>query len=105
MMLSAELMRDRITSLERANEAASARKQRKRKRIQKQGVLTKGAGEDILAQCEADQQIALERRQGGERSGVTISTSDRGTLSRAYRTQRSHDTPSRYGRHPAKIRM
>ena len=33
MILSAELMRDRITSLERANEAASARKQRKKKRI------------------------------------------------------------------------
>jgi hypothetical protein len=49
MMLSAELMRDRITSLERANEAASARKQRKKKRIQKRGTLTKGEGEDILA--------------------------------------------------------
>lgn len=47
-MLSAELMRDQITSLKRANKAASARKQRKRKRIQKQGVLTKGAGEDII---------------------------------------------------------
>ena len=49
IMLSAELMRDRITSLERANEAASTRKQRKKKRLQKRGVLTKGAGEDILA--------------------------------------------------------
>jgi hypothetical protein len=49
MMLSAELMRDRITSLERANEAALARKQRKKKRIQKRGTLTKGEGEDILA--------------------------------------------------------
>jgi hypothetical protein len=48
-MLSAELIRDRITSLERANEAASARKQRKKKRIQKRGTLTKGEGEDILA--------------------------------------------------------
>jgi hypothetical protein len=71
MMLSAELMRDRITSLERANEAASARKQRKKKRIQQRGVLTKGAGEDILAQREADQHIAREERQGGERSGVS----------------------------------
>jgi hypothetical protein len=70
MMLSAEVMRDRIASLERANEAASARKQRKKKRIQKR-VLTKGAGEDILAQCEADQQIAREERQGGERSGLS----------------------------------
>jgi hypothetical protein len=54
MMLSAELMRDRIATLEKANKAALARKQRKKKRIQQHGVLTKGAGEDILAQREAD---------------------------------------------------
>jgi hypothetical protein len=48
-MLSAKLMRDQITSLKRANEAASKRKERKKKRIQKRGVLTKGAGEDLLA--------------------------------------------------------
>ena len=71
MMLSAELMRDRIASLKKANEAATKRRQRKKKRIQKQGVLTKGAGEDLLAQREADQQIAHEERQGGERSGVS----------------------------------
>jgi hypothetical protein len=71
IMLLAELMRDRIASLEKANEAASARKQRKKKRIQQRGVLTKGAGEDILAQREADQQIAREQRQEGERSGVS----------------------------------
>ena len=70
-MLSAELMRDRITSLERANEAASTRKQRKKKRLQKRGVLTKGAGEDLLAQREADQQLAYEERQGGKRSGLS----------------------------------
>jgi hypothetical protein len=33
VMLSAELMRDRIASLEKANEAVSARKQGKKKRI------------------------------------------------------------------------
>ena len=49
IMLSAELMRDRIASLKKANKAASARKQRKKKRIQKQGTLTKGEEEDILA--------------------------------------------------------
>jgi hypothetical protein len=69
MILSAELMRDRIASLEKANKAASARKQRKKKRIQQRGVLIKGAGEDLLAQQEADQQIAHEERQGGEQSG------------------------------------
>ncbi|KAF7575414.1 hypothetical protein PtrM4_070380 [Pyrenophora tritici-repentis] len=71
MMLSAELMRDRITSLERANKAASARRQRKKKRLQQRGVLTKGAAEDILAQNEADQQIACEERQGGARLGLS----------------------------------
>ena len=70
-MLSAELMRDRIASLEKANDAATKRRQRRKKRIQKQGVLTKGAGGDLLAQREADQQIAYEERQGGERSGVS----------------------------------
>ena len=70
-MLLAELMRDWIAGLERANEAALARRQRKKKRLQKRGVLTKGAGEDMLAQREADQQIAREERQGGERLGLS----------------------------------
>ncbi|KAF7568168.1 hypothetical protein PtrM4_127810 [Pyrenophora tritici-repentis] len=60
-----------ITSLERANSAASARRRRSKRRIQKHGVLTKGAGEDILAQNEADQQIAHEERQGGARLGLS----------------------------------
>jgi hypothetical protein len=37
MMLSAEVMRDRITSLEKANEAATKRRQRKKKQIQRHG--------------------------------------------------------------------
>jgi hypothetical protein len=49
MILSAKLIKERITSLKRANKAASKRRERKKKRIQKRGVLTKGAGEDILA--------------------------------------------------------
>jgi hypothetical protein len=71
MMLSAELMRDRISSLEKDNDATSKRKQRKRKRIQRDGVLTKGAGEDILVQKEAEQRIAHERRQDGGQPGLT----------------------------------
>jgi hypothetical protein len=71
MMLSAELMRNRITSLERANEAATKRRQRKKKRIQKRGTLTKGDREYILAQKEADQQIEREQRQGGGQSGLS----------------------------------
>ena len=49
MILSAELMRDRIASLKKANEAATKRRQRKKKRIQKREVLTKKAREDLLA--------------------------------------------------------
>ena len=71
IMLSAELIKERIASLKRANKAASKRRERKKKRIQKQGVLTKEAREDILAQREADQQLAREERQGGERSGLS----------------------------------
>jgi hypothetical protein len=69
IILSAKLIRDRIASLEKANKAASARKQRKKKRIQQRRVLIKGAGENLLAQRKADQQIAREERQGGEQSG------------------------------------
>jgi hypothetical protein len=49
IMLLAKLMRDRIASLKRANKAASKRRERKKKRIQKRGTLTKGDKEDILA--------------------------------------------------------
>ena len=61
-MLLAKLMRDRIASLKKANKAATKRRQRKKKRIQKQGVLTKGAREDLLAQRKADQQITYKER-------------------------------------------
>ena len=49
MILLAKLMKERIASLERANEAELKRRERKKKRIQKRGVLTKGAREDMLA--------------------------------------------------------
>jgi cytochrome c1 len=64
-------MRERITSLEKANEAASKRKQRKKKHVQKEGVLTKRASEDILAQYKANQQIACEERRGREQLGLS----------------------------------
>jgi hypothetical protein len=71
VILSAELMRDRIASLEKANEAASKRKERKKKGVQRDRVLKKGDGENILARKEAEQQIARERRQSREQSGLS----------------------------------
>jgi hypothetical protein len=68
---TAILMRERITSLEKANKAATTRKQRKKKRIQRQGTLTKAEGEEIIAQKEVEQQLESETRQGKARSGVS----------------------------------
>jgi hypothetical protein len=70
MMLSAELMRGRIADLEQANEAATKRRQRKKKRLLRQGVLTKEQGVDILARQEAERQAEQERRQAGALAGV-----------------------------------
>jgi hypothetical protein len=69
-MLHAELMRDRVSNLEKANEAASKRRQRKKKRLQQGGTLTQGQGEDLLAQSNAEQQAELERRQVSAQSSV-----------------------------------
>ena len=54
-MLLAKLIHNQITSLKRANKVVTKRRQRKKKRIQRQGTLTKGEGEDILTQKEANQ--------------------------------------------------
>jgi hypothetical protein len=67
----------RLTKLEQANEAANKRKGRKKKRIQKRGVLTRGEAEDLMAQREADDQIAREERQGGGQSGGSRQTKRR----------------------------
>jgi hypothetical protein len=71
MVHTAVLMRERIASLKRANNAATERKKRKKKRIQKRGTLTKAEGEDIIAQKEVEQQLEGETRQGKARSGVS----------------------------------
>jgi hypothetical protein len=47
-------MKERIASLERADKTASERRKLRNKRISKQRVLTKGAGENVLVQSEAD---------------------------------------------------
>jgi hypothetical protein len=48
LVLLAELMRDWIAGLERANAAASERRQRKKKRVQRGGALIKGDREDLV---------------------------------------------------------
>jgi uncharacterized protein YaiL (DUF2058 family) len=65
------LLRDRVSDLEKANEAATKRKQRKRKRIQKRGTLTIAEGEEIIAQKDVDEQLEGETRQGKARAGLS----------------------------------
>lgn len=64
------LLRSDVTTLQAANAAASQRKQRKRKRIQKQGTLTKAEGEAINIQNAVDQQLEVEMRQNRGRGGL-----------------------------------
>jgi hypothetical protein len=71
MILSAELMKERIASLERANEAASKREKRKKMRTQKRRVLKRGTGEDTVTQHKTDQQLACEKLQEGRRPGLS----------------------------------
>ena len=82
MAYEATLMRDRIKSLEKANQAASKRKQRKKKRIQKEGTLTIAEGEEIIAQKEVNQQVDSETRQEKARSGASRQASARCTRCR-----------------------
>ena len=79
---STVLLRDQVSTLEKANKAATARKQRKKKRIQKQGTLTKAEGEEIIAQKEVEQQLEGERRQERARLGVSRQASARCTRCR-----------------------
>ena len=77
MAHSIVLLRDQISALEKANQAATKRKQRKKKRIQKQGTLTKAEGQEIIAQKEIDQQVECETRQQRVRSGASRQASAR----------------------------
>jgi hypothetical protein len=63
VMHSSVLLRDQVASLQKANEAATKRRERKKKRIQKQGTLTKAQGSEIIAQRNVDEQIEGEMQQ------------------------------------------
>jgi hypothetical protein len=58
-----ELLKAENAALRKANEAASRRKQRQKKRIQKRGTLTKAQGSQLIDQANIDSQIIQELRQ------------------------------------------
>ena len=53
--------------LQKANETASRRRERKKKRLQKQGTLTKESGSQLINQANIDAQITQETRQSQPR--------------------------------------
>jgi hypothetical protein len=61
---SQTLLAARVLQLEASNRAASERKSRKRKRIQKDGDLSKEEAEDLMAQLDIEAQVEGEMRKG-----------------------------------------
>jgi hypothetical protein len=65
------LLAARIADLEAANNAASARKSRKKKRIQKGGTLSQAEAEVMIAEREVAEQVVEERREERRQTGAT----------------------------------
>jgi len=63
-------MRSEVSSLRKAIETATKRRQYSRKRIKKRKTLTKGEGEEIIAQRNATEQQESQRREEAAQSGV-----------------------------------
>ena len=61
------LLCTRVKDLEKANEAATQRTKRKRKRIQREGTLTKAEGAEIVAQKDVEKQLNEKTREGEAR--------------------------------------
>ena len=64
------LLAARVLQLKASNKAASERKLRKRKQIQKGRDLLKEEAEDLIAQCDVRAQIKGESREGRARTGA-----------------------------------
>ncbi|KAF2834305.1 hypothetical protein M501DRAFT_598353 [Patellaria atrata CBS 101060] len=66
-----------VANLRRANEAATRRKKRQKKRLQLQGCLTKVEGAELIAQINVDEQIREETRQNRQRARGDAATQQR----------------------------
>ena len=63
IMHSVALLKDRVETLERANQALSKRRRAKRTRIHQGGSLTVQDGQDLLDQKSINRQVHQEMRQ------------------------------------------
>jgi hypothetical protein len=64
MVHSQALLAGQVARLEKANKAASDRKQRKRKRIQKGGDLSRAEADELVAEKDVEAQLEGETREG-----------------------------------------
>jgi hypothetical protein len=69
------LLEARVAALEQANNAASERKKRKKRRIQEGRTLSQAEAEELIAQRDAKIQLEVERREervqaGGSSKGI-----------------------------------
>ena len=62
------LLYEQVAQFQRVNEAATQRKMRRKKRIQKRGALTKAEGLEIATQIDVDAQLEEENREGRQRA-------------------------------------
>ena len=67
---SQTLLAAQVVQLEASNKAASARKVRTKRRIQKGGDLSKQEAEDLIAQLDVGAQVEGEMREGRARTSV-----------------------------------
>jgi hypothetical protein len=69
IMCEATLLKNEVSTLQKANNAATKRRGRKKIRLQKHGSLTVAEGAKLAAQKAATQQLEDERRQNVAQSG------------------------------------
>ena len=76
-MHSAVLLRSQVASLQKANEAATRRKKRQKKRIQRQGTLTKAEGLELATQIGVDREIQDKACLGSIHTGASTQRQQR----------------------------
>jgi hypothetical protein len=70
MSASATLLRAQVAELQKANELATRRRRRQKRRVQREGTLTIAEGQDIISQRSIEQQLQVEMRESRARGGT-----------------------------------
>lgn len=79
------LLKARIANLGQANKAASERKSRKRKQIQKGGDISKAEAAELVAQKDAEAQVGEGMQEGRAQAGAS-------SVRKRYRSKIGHNS-------------